>query len=586
MAKRRRTTHRSSKGTKLYAVRDKSGKFKDIQTFKRAHAADLRHVSANELAHRIERKEKQNEASSKPKATSVVHKVVIANLSRLKKKYGSKYKALTAAMKSWLSSDKALGLKSAVIDISSSKVMSKFGGIAVADPVQGEQTKNAIDAVYRHYTPDYIVILGGPDVVCHQSLINPVRDEDADVPSDLPYACEAGYSRRIRDFLAPTRVVGRLPDLVNATDPKYLIGLIESATRYQPRPRSDYEAYFGLSAKVWKKSTALSLQKMFGNADSLKTSPDDGPNWTSNDLAKLSHFINCHGSPADHRFLGEPANYPIAHDSTKLAGKISKGSIVAAECCYGAELYDPTLSGGALGICCEYLRSGAYGFFGSTTIAYGPADGNGAADIITQDFIRHALSGASLGRAALQARQDYVLKNSVMTKIDLKTLAQFYLLGDPSIHAVARTSDASNIPKSKSAPARSAIRKSSANAVDRRVRREALFKNGLAIGMASNYADGDSILDVDAKSSVVQELHQALGKDIDYLGYEKLEVVSPQATLFAKTAAKVPSLLAATRIHVCMGKRATKGLKVPQFVVAILRESDGEEGKIATYYSR
>lgn len=37
----KRMTHRSSKGTKLYAVRDKKGRFKDIQTYKRAHAADL-----------------------------------------------------------------------------------------------------------------------------------------------------------------------------------------------------------------------------------------------------------------------------------------------------------------------------------------------------------------------------------------------------------------------------------------------------------------------------------------------------------------------------------------------------------------
>lgn len=44
----KRTTHRSSKGTKLYAVRDKDGKFKDIQTFKRAHAADMRSKSAAE----------------------------------------------------------------------------------------------------------------------------------------------------------------------------------------------------------------------------------------------------------------------------------------------------------------------------------------------------------------------------------------------------------------------------------------------------------------------------------------------------------------------------------------------------------
>ena len=45
----RRTTMRSRSGTKLYAVRDESGKFKDIQTYKRAHAADLRHKSKAEI---------------------------------------------------------------------------------------------------------------------------------------------------------------------------------------------------------------------------------------------------------------------------------------------------------------------------------------------------------------------------------------------------------------------------------------------------------------------------------------------------------------------------------------------------------
>ncbi len=39
---RRRTVMRSSKGKKLYAVRDKKGKFKDIQTYKRAHGADIK----------------------------------------------------------------------------------------------------------------------------------------------------------------------------------------------------------------------------------------------------------------------------------------------------------------------------------------------------------------------------------------------------------------------------------------------------------------------------------------------------------------------------------------------------------------
>jgi cytoplasmic iron level regulating protein YaaA (DUF328/UPF0246 family) len=48
MAKAKRTTHRSSAGKKLYAVRDKGGKFKDIQTYERAHRGDLAKRTAAE----------------------------------------------------------------------------------------------------------------------------------------------------------------------------------------------------------------------------------------------------------------------------------------------------------------------------------------------------------------------------------------------------------------------------------------------------------------------------------------------------------------------------------------------------------
>jgi hypothetical protein len=46
----KRTTHRSSTGTKLYAVRDAQGKFKDIQTYKRAHGQDIKRSSKAERA--------------------------------------------------------------------------------------------------------------------------------------------------------------------------------------------------------------------------------------------------------------------------------------------------------------------------------------------------------------------------------------------------------------------------------------------------------------------------------------------------------------------------------------------------------
>ena len=44
-----RTTHRSSTGTKLYAVRDAEGQFKDIQTFKNAHGQDVQRNSMAEM---------------------------------------------------------------------------------------------------------------------------------------------------------------------------------------------------------------------------------------------------------------------------------------------------------------------------------------------------------------------------------------------------------------------------------------------------------------------------------------------------------------------------------------------------------
>ena len=62
MAKARRTTHRSSAGKKLYAVRDKTGKFKDIQTYERAHRADLARKSKAEI-------EADKKKAAKKKAT-------------------------------------------------------------------------------------------------------------------------------------------------------------------------------------------------------------------------------------------------------------------------------------------------------------------------------------------------------------------------------------------------------------------------------------------------------------------------------------------------------------------------------------
>ncbi len=59
MAKGRRTTHRSASGKKLYAVRDANGRFMDIQTFERAHGADMKRTSKAETATKAKKAKKK-----------------------------------------------------------------------------------------------------------------------------------------------------------------------------------------------------------------------------------------------------------------------------------------------------------------------------------------------------------------------------------------------------------------------------------------------------------------------------------------------------------------------------------------------
>ncbi len=61
----KRTTLRSSKGTKLYAKRDKKGQFEDIQTYKRAHGQDIKRKSKAETAAKAKKARSQEEKVSR-----------------------------------------------------------------------------------------------------------------------------------------------------------------------------------------------------------------------------------------------------------------------------------------------------------------------------------------------------------------------------------------------------------------------------------------------------------------------------------------------------------------------------------------
>jgi hypothetical protein len=379
-------------------------------------------------------------------------KIIVSNRAALIAKYGSAGEAkIKKAIDDLIAADEARGIKSRLVYLDQAAAMKKFNGAAVNDRTSARQNKEAIDAIFRAANPEYLMILGAPDVVPHQDMINPAFDPPGDPDQyafgDLAYACDVPYTRDIAKFKGPTRVVGRLPDLTKATGPSYLLKLLAIAAKYQSRDVTNYGPYFGLSTQSWRKSTELSLFNAFGNSAALTLAPPNGPKHPASRLAPLVHFINCHGGPSDPNFYGEKGNsQPISLTSNAIAKSIKAGTVASVECCYGAEIYDSITLSLPLPICQRYLMQGAYGYFGSSTIAYGPAEGNGAADLITQYFLLAIFEGASLGRATLLARQRFVQQTAELDPIDLKTLGQFNLLGDPSIHP-ARIASATSVPK-------------------------------------------------------------------------------------------------------------------------------------------
>lgn len=374
-------------------------------------------------------------------------KIIISNRSALQRKYGAGLQKILDAVARLVTADNGRGLHTRLMMIDDAAEMSAVQGKAVTFATDPRQNKNAVDAIYKALVPDYLVLLGATDVIPHQDLRNPLYDPqnpNVDVDEiaygDIPYACEAPYSQDAHDFIGPTRVVGRIPDLTAGTDPAYLVGLLAVAAGWTARPRADYLQYLGITAEVWKQSTSSSLQNTFGSDANLQVVPPKGPKWRPPLLTRRSHFINCHGAPSSPIFYGQPDGkevYPDAHLATWIDGRITEGTVVAAECCYGAELYDPaTADGGQMGICSTYLSNKAYGFFGSTTIAYGPSSGNSSADLICQYFFQRVIAGSSLGRAALEARQQFAQSSATLGPEDLKTIAQFNLLADPSVQPV------------------------------------------------------------------------------------------------------------------------------------------------------
>ncbi|MDT4909571.1 MAG: hypothetical protein QOI69_2812 [Pseudonocardiales bacterium] len=373
-----------------------------------------------------------------------VIKVVLTHRGAAKAKYGAGgWAKIRQAVTQLAKADKSRGITTRFFAVDSANDATRVGATKIDSPGDSAAIKATIDHIYSAWSPAYLVLLGGPELLSPVTLSNPLwtgnPDDDPDqfVPSDLPYACDAPFSSSPADYRGATRVVGRIPDLIGLADPAVLLTQLAAATVADALIRPHPAPIFAVTAKVWRGSTQLSIGKLPDVSGAVHISPTEGPVWTKSALAAPLHFINCHGSEFDPIWYGQlsPNNWDLPHavEAARLPGMVAPGTVVAAECCYGTAHWPPAAANGQASVGLSYLLAGAAGVFGASTVAYGPPSANEYADVLCRLFLEEVLGGASLGRAALSARQRFVQGQTYLDPTDLKTLGQFDLLGDPSL---------------------------------------------------------------------------------------------------------------------------------------------------------
>lgn len=403
-------------------------------------------------------------------------KIIATNRSALKKKYRGKASQVIKLLDDIIAADKERDIDTSVIFVDDAAAMRKVKGRAVKDPANEEQNVKAVQKIFAGAKPDYLLIFGSSDIIPLIRIKNPVYkqftdEEDADgdgdvteldeedgkyIDSDLPYACNVPFTRNYKAYMSgrkPIRVIGRLPDIVDKPSVRYVEKVVKHATGWKPNEEQDGNA-FVLSTNDWSKISRATAKSLFGKKFDIFISKDE--KGTDNvDLEKYHlHLINCHGTNASAAYWNSQNG--IAIKSRQLNGHIKKGSIVAAECCFGAQLFWDKNE--ALAMASNYLEEGAYGFMGSTTTSYGATNQHDEpfdADIMTRYFLKYILEGRSAGSALQQARIDF--KRDVFSIVrgadvlpSYKTLLQFYLLGDPSIHYIRKATavaEAAPVPK-------------------------------------------------------------------------------------------------------------------------------------------
>lgn len=297
-----------------------------------------------------------------------------------------------------------------------------------------------------------LLLIGGDDCIPFHRLHNPIPDDEKILLSDNPYACDdSGY-------LIPQRIVARIPS-GDDNNPQLLLTILNTMTAYHANARHEGRLGFdlgawlrirnadgndlacGVAAEVWHAPSQEILHNLHADAQLLTSPPLDHQQISKRMLSgREVLYINLHGASGMPHFYGQAENswgaataLPIALSPEHMSGTTVGGTILLSEACYGAELLGRTIENS---IPLRALANGALAFVGSTVNAYGSAQTPLlGADLLFERLTHHMAHGLPVGLALHFARLEFAQtmydRQGFLDDVDMKTLIEFILLGDP-----------------------------------------------------------------------------------------------------------------------------------------------------------
>ena len=280
----------------------------------------------------------------------------------------------------------------------------------------------------------YVFILGNEEIIPVIEYQNESGDQDENVPSDLPYSILASTSpwNGINYSFDKMLRTGRLVTYPGEGFEKFAV-YFKNVMHYQNSfPRI---TPYSLSAKVWKMETDFEYKKISEPyLKSCDSSPEITVSTVENFISKDSNLLlfNLHGSNQTKFWYGqEGQDFPEAFEPKNIDA-LNGPFIIGVEACYGANYKGAFTEESSILV--KAMQSGCISFLGSSRIAYGTSEPEGNnADFMIGEYLKQIKNGVSAGDAHVAGIQRVVCDTKEFSDVEIKTIAEFNLFGDPSI---------------------------------------------------------------------------------------------------------------------------------------------------------